>query len=156
MRRAVFLDRDGVINYRAPQGEYVLSSSEFRIIPQVVDWIRLFNALDFLVIVVTNQRCVSLGLTTSDEIERIHENMRNELERLGARIDGVYVCPHGLNDCDCRKPKPGMVLQAAADRDIDVSRSLMIGDSASDKELAANCGMRFIAVNDGKVVDAVQ
>jgi D-glycero-D-manno-heptose 1,7-bisphosphate phosphatase len=153
MRRCVFLDRDGVINYNPPIGEYVRTWEEFRLIPNIVDWIRLFNSLDLLVIVVTNQRGVALGLVATEELARIHENMRDQLLRFGARIDDVFSCPHDKDVCDCRKPRPGLVLEAARKWDIDLARSLMIGDSPSDQELARRCGMQFVAVSDGRIVD---
>jgi D-glycero-D-manno-heptose 1,7-bisphosphate phosphatase len=156
MRRCVFLDRDGVINYKAKPGEYVRTWEEFRLIPAVVDWIRLFNALDLLVIVVTNQRGVALGLVAPEELGRIHENMRDQLLALGARIDDVFCCPHAEGVCECRKPRPGLVLEAARKWDIDLARSITIGDSVTDRELAQQCGMRFIAVADGRVVDSLQ
>ena len=156
MRRCVFLDRDGVINVKPPDGEYVRRWEEFRLIPAAVDWIRLFNALDLLVVVVTNQRGVARGLVAPEELERIHANMREQLLGLGARIDDVFCCPHEKDVCDCRKPRPGLVQAAARKWDIDLARSVMVGDSPSDEELARRCGMRFIAAAGGRVVDSVE
>jgi histidinol-phosphate phosphatase family protein len=156
MRRCVFLDRDGVINYKPGAGEYLRRWEEFRLIPAIVDWIRLFNALDFLVVVVTNQRGVALGLVDPAELGRIHQHMRNQLLELGARIDDVFCCPHEDGVCDCRKPQPGLVFQAARKWDIDLERSVMIGDSPSDEELAQRCGMRFIPVMEGRVISFVE
>lgn len=149
----IFLDRDGVINVSPPKGDYIRNADEFRLIPEVVDWIRIFNALDYRVIVVTNQRGIALGLMTEDDLAAIHEKMRNELAARGARIDDVFYCPHGEGECDCRKPRPGMILEAVRKWDIDLDRSAMIGDSKRDEELARACGLRFIAVQDGKVTD---
>jgi D-glycero-D-manno-heptose 1,7-bisphosphate phosphatase len=152
LRRGAFVDRDGVINVSPRPGHYVRTWEEFRLIPETVERIRLFNALDFVVIVVTNQRGVSRGLIDPAELERIHANMRTELARLGARIDDVFCCPHEENTCECRKPKPGLVLQAAAKWDIDVRASILLGDSPSDSELARKCGMHFVAVREGRLV----
>src|SRR5271155_3389398 len=127
-RRCVFLDRDGVIN-SAPPNRYLRSWQEFRFMPGIVDWIRLFNALDLLVIVVTNQQGVAKGLTRPEDLEEIHRNMVAELRQMGAVIDDIYCCPHWENTCACRKPHPGMVQAAAQKWDIDLGRSLMIGDS---------------------------
>ena len=154
-RRCVFLDRDGVINVKAPAGQYINSWQEFHWIPGIADWIRLVNALDFLVIVVTNQRGVARGLTDESQLAEIHEKMQSELASLGARIDDVFVCPHAADACQCRKPKPGLVHEAQRKWDIDLSRSLVIGDSDSDAELAACCGMRFIRVADGQIRNVV-
>ena len=155
MRQCVFLDRDGVINVKPTPGEYIRTWEEFRLIPEVVDWIRLFNALGLLVIVVTNQRGVARGIMKQSDLDRIHERMRAELARAGARIDDVFSCVHEEGACDCRKPKPGMVLEAAKRWDIDVGQSLMIGDSALDRKLAEICGMRFVAVDKGKVLEVI-
>jgi D-glycero-D-manno-heptose 1,7-bisphosphate phosphatase len=152
-RRAVFLDRDGVINMKPPAGDYVRSWAEFRFVPTIAGWIRLFNALDLLVIVVTNQRGIARGLTSQETVDEIHRNMLAELARGGARIDDIFHCPHDRHhDCRCRKPRPGMVEQAQRKWDIDLPNSLMIGDSDKDAELAANCGMKFLRVDEGRFV----
>lgn len=150
-RSCVFLDRDGVINVKAQPGEYIRSWSEFRFLPNITDWIRLFNALDYLVIVLTNQRGVALGLVRVEDLEEIHRNMVAALDAAGARIDDVLYCPHHENACDCRKPKPGMVESACRKWDIDLSRSLLIGDSSNDEELARNVGLRFLWADDGNL-----
>ena len=150
-RRCVFLDRDGVINEKAAPHEYIRDWSEFRFLANIVDWIRLFNALDFLVIVVTNQRGVARGMMTLEAVAAIHRNMIATLTARGARIDDVFVCPHEENACNCRKPRPGMVMEAQAKWGIDLQGSLMIGDSDEDAMLAAACGMRFLRAADGKL-----
>jgi D-glycero-D-manno-heptose 1,7-bisphosphate phosphatase len=150
MRRCLFLDRDGVINIKPVPGEYIRTWEDFRLIPSVVDWIRLFNALDLLVVVVTNQRGVALGHVDPAELARIHDNMKQQLLTLGARIDDIFCCAHEEHTCNCRKPRPGMVMAAARKWDIDLKRSLLIGDSTRDEELALACGLPFIAVNQEK------
>ena len=151
MRRCAFLDRDGVINVAPEPKQYIRTCAEFRLIPSTVDWIRLFNALDLLVIIVTNQRGVALGQVDPRELDRIHDNMKRELLRLGARVDDIFCCVHEEGKCNCRKPRPGMVLEAARKWDIDLTQSLLIGDSARDEELAITCGMPFIAVGEGSI-----
>lgn len=151
-RRAVFLDRDGVLNMKPPAGEYVRQWSEFRLVPTIAGWIRLFNVLDFLVIVVTNQRGIARRLMRREDVEKIHTNMVAELAALGARIDDIFYCPHDRDECGCRKPKTGMVEQAREKWDIDLAGSLMIGDSDKDAELAARCGMKFLRVDEGRFV----
>ncbi len=152
-RRCVFLDRDGVINVKQPDGQYVCSWNDFRWITPTIDWIRLFNALDLLVIVVTNQRAVAKGLMTLDDLSTIHDRMVRELADRGAAIDDVFACPHEIDACECRKPKPGMVHAARDKWNIDLSQSIMIGDSPSDRQLAENCGLRFIGVREGTIID---
>jgi D-glycero-D-manno-heptose 1,7-bisphosphate phosphatase len=149
--RCVFLDRDGVINQKPAPGEYIRSLDDFRVLPNAVDWIRLFNALGFLVIVVTNQRGVALGLMTESDLARIHQTMLAELAAKGARIDDIFYCPHAENSCDCRKPKPGLVYAARDKWDIDLGHSLLLGDSDNDQQLAAACGVPFLKVVDSHI-----
>jgi histidinol-phosphate phosphatase family protein len=151
-RRAVFLDRDGVVNMKPPPGDYIRKSSEFRLVPTIAGWIRLFNVLDFPVIVVTNQRGIARGLMSREDVEKIHTRMVAELAALGARIDDIFYCPHDRDECECRKPKIGMVEQAREKWDLDLAGSLMIGDSDKDAELAVRCGMKFLRVDEGRFV----
>ena len=152
-RRCVFLDRDGVINAAPGTGEYVRDWDEFRLLAGVPDWIRLFNALGFLVIVVTNQRGVALGVMEATAVEDIHRRMREDLAAKGARIDDVFYCPHEEGACECRKPRCGMIDQACRKWDIDLGGSALIGDSDVDAELAARCGVTFIRVREGTIVE---
>ena len=151
-QRCVFLDRDGVINRKPPEGSYIRSWEEFCFIPGIADWIQLFNMLGMLVVVVTNQRGVARGLIHADDLEAIHRNMTRELANAGAHIDDVFCCPHEEGACECRKPKPGMVIAAAKKWCIDIPGSILIGDSERDLELAQSCGMRFVFVEDGRSV----
>jgi D-glycero-D-manno-heptose 1,7-bisphosphate phosphatase len=152
-RRAAFLDRDGVINVPPAPGEYIVTPDQFQLLPNVADWIRILNALRILVIVVTNQRGVALGVTAAEDLHRIHSKMRDDLSRRGAVIDDVFVCPHEEDMCQCRKPKPGMVIAARDKWDIDLVNSLLIGDSERDRQLAEVCGLTFLEVVDGRVHD---
>jgi histidinol-phosphate phosphatase family protein len=154
-RRCVFLDRDGVINAKRPEGMYVTNWSEFTFLPTIIDWIRLFNTLNFLVIVVTNQRGVARGIMTQADVEEVHRHMVATLAEQGARIDDIYYCPHDRDTCQCRKPAPGMVFSARDKWEIDLSASLMIGDSDADEGLAQNAGLRFLRVRDGHIVSPV-
>ena len=152
LRRGAFFDRDGVINASPPPGEYVRKPEEFLLLPEAVEAIRRFNALDVPVIVVTNQRGVSRGIIDPAELERIHETMRAAVAAQGGRIDDVFCCPHEENACQCRKPLPGLIRQAAEKWHLDVKRSVILGDSWRDSELARNCGMRFVQVREGHVL----
>jgi D-glycero-D-manno-heptose 1,7-bisphosphate phosphatase len=151
-RRCVFLDRDGVINENAAPHEYIRHWNEFRFLPNIADWIRIFNALDFLVIVITNQRGIARAMMTRESVDEIHRNMTRELAAQGAHIDDLFMCPHEEGLCDCRKPKPGMVIEAQAKWNIDLAESLFIGDSHDDEALASACGVKFLRVRNGRLV----
>lgn len=152
MKRCLFLDRDGVINAAPPKGEYVRSWDEFRLLPEVVAWVRLFKAAGFLAIVITNQRGIALGVMTEAELAALHSRMRAALAAQGADLDDIFYCPHAEGACDCRKPSPGMVLAAQRKWDIDLAGSLFVGDGERDRLLAERCGIPFVMVREGKVV----
>ena len=149
MKRAVFLDRDGVINRKAAEGQYVTRWEDFHFLPGVAEAISLLDRAGWSVIVISNQRCVAKGLLTIAELETIHRKMLEELARSGAKLDGIYYCPHDKEPpCSCRKPSPGMLLMAAQEHQIDLTSSWMVGDSDSDIEAAkrAGCGaVRIVA-----------
>jgi D-glycero-D-manno-heptose 1,7-bisphosphate phosphatase len=144
-----------VINEAAAPGKYIESWDNWVLIPSIVDWIRLFNALGYLVIVVTNQRCIARGLVREEAVADIHNRMKAALLERGARIDDVFFCPHEDGDCDCRKPAAGLVRQAAEKWAIDVAASVMIGDSDRDRKLAETVGMPFVRVADGHIVEVI-
>jgi D-glycero-D-manno-heptose 1,7-bisphosphate phosphatase len=136
-----FLDRDGTINEKAPEGEYVTSLAGFRYLPGAEDAIRLLAAAGWLVVVVTNQRGIALGRMTAESVDEIHRHM------LELPIAAVYVCPHQRDTCDCRKPGTGLFLQAKRDfPEIDFSRSVVIGDAPSDIAAGAALGCRTVLV----------
>jgi D-glycero-D-manno-heptose 1,7-bisphosphate phosphatase len=139
----VFLDRDGVINRKAPEGQYVTCWEDFHILPGVVEGIVLLNRAGFSVIVVTNQRCIAKGLMTAADLEKMHQRMSDFLAQAGAAIDAIYYCPHELEQsCKCRKPASGMLLDAARSRGIELPASWMIGDSDIDVEAGRNAGCK--------------
>jgi D-glycero-D-manno-heptose 1,7-bisphosphate phosphatase len=141
--RAVFLDRDGVINQKAPGGGYVTRWEDFHLLPGVIEGIAQLNRAGLRVIVVTNQRCVAKGLLTEAELEKLHRQMCEHLRPAGARIDAIYYCPHELEPaCDCRKPAPGMLLEAARTHGLELATSWMVGDSDSDIQAGKNAGCR--------------
>lgn len=142
MRPTAFLDRDGTINAKAPEGDYVTSWDEFAFLPGAEEAVRLLADAGWRVVVVTNQRGVALGRMSMADVDEIHRRMR---ERLA--VDAVYVCPHERGTCDCRKPVPGMLLQAMRDDPgIDPETSVMIGDAESDMEAGRRFGARTILV----------
>ena len=152
-RRCVFLDRDGTVNVAPPPGDYILNAEQFRLLPGIIDWIRIFNRLGYLVIIVTNQRGVARGLMSQQDLDEIHRVMMQEIERGGWRIDQIFTCPHDEGVCSCRKPKTGLVLEAQKHWEIDLAESVLFGDADSDRELAIRCGMGFIRVRDGHVAE---
>jgi histidinol-phosphate phosphatase family protein len=156
-RRAFFLDRDGVLNRRAPPGDYVKSVDEFVWLAGAREGVRRLNDEGWLVLVVTNQRGVALGLYPASEVEAIHARAQRELRAIGAHIDAFYFCPHGEDDrCACRKPQPGMILRAAQEWDLDLGASLLIGDDPRDIEAARRAGVRAHQIaSDGNLLEAL-
>jgi D-glycero-D-manno-heptose 1,7-bisphosphate phosphatase len=146
MKKAVFLDRDGVINEKAPEGLYITKWEEFNVLAGVPEAIALLNQAGYCVIIVTNQRCIAKGLMTVADLEKMHEYMADRIGRSGAIIDGIYYCPHEPGTCACRKPAPGMLLEAAHAHKIDIPASWMIGDSDIDVEAGKNAGCRTARV----------
>jgi len=143
MRKAAFLDRDGVINRKAPGNGYITTWEEMEILPGVPDCIAKLNNAGFHVIIVSNQRCVAKGLLSSADLEMMHERMKEHLAQFDARIDAIYYCPHELTSaCRCRKPEPGMLLEAARDHEVDLPRSWMIGDSPIDVDAGKRAGCK--------------
>jgi len=138
---AIFLDRDGVINRKRPEGDYVKSWEEFEFLPGALEGIRLLAGLARRLIIVTNQRGIARGRMSEADLARIHANMREAIGAAGGRIDAIYHCPHEEGSCECRKPRPGLFLQARRDfPEIDFARSLVVGDARSDIEAARRVG----------------
>lgn len=157
-QKAVFLDRDGTINKYVG---FLRNIDEFELIDGVADAIKKINAFGYLAIVITNQPVIARGEVSFDELEVIHNKMETLLGKEGAYLDGIYFCPHHPHkgyegerpelkfDCDCRKPKPGMLLKAANDFNIDLSRSWMIGDGEIDIKAGINAGCKTALIGEG-------
>jgi len=146
-RPAVFLDRDGVLNERPPAHEYLTSANEFRWLPCVPQALAALAHAGYERVVVSNQRGIARGLLSWRTLADIEEQIREDLGET-ASIAAFYYCPHNLDDdCGCRKPAPGLLLRAAADRNLDLPRSVMIGDSESDVEAGRSAGCRTILVS---------
>ncbi len=142
MKKAFFLDRDGVINAEV---EYLYKPDETVILPGVVSALRRLREAGFLAIVVTNQSGVARGMYGEADVHAVHERIRELLAAEGASVDGFYHCPHHpkfSSPCDCRKPQPGMLLAACRDFDIDPARSAMVGDRLSDLAAGRAAGCR--------------
>ena len=159
-QKAIFLDRDGTINKYVG---FLRNIDDFELIEGVAEAIKLINQSGYLVIVVTNQPVIARGEVTWEELNEIHKKMATLFGKEGAYVDGIYICPHHPDkgfegerpeykiDCDCRKPKPGLLLQAAKDFNIDLSESYMIGDSHRDVEAGENAGVKkSIKVEENK------
>jgi D-glycero-D-manno-heptose 1,7-bisphosphate phosphatase len=147
MGKAAFLDRDGVINRKAPDGQYVTRWEDFQLLPGVPEAVAKLNQARYFVVVVTNQRCVGKGLLTEADLESLHRRMTERLASSGARIDAIYCCPHELEPaCSCRKPAPGMLLDAARSHGLDLTSSWMIGDSVADIQAGKSAGCKTARV----------
>ena len=154
LRPAVFLDRDGTIN---EQMGYINHISRFVLLPGVIQAIRRLNSLQVPVVVVTNQSGLARGYFPESLLQTVHEEMRRQLQAEGAHVDGIYVCPHHpearqerfRQNCTCRKPKTGLLEQAAAELKLDLSRSYMVGDRWSDLRCGAAAGTATVLVRTG-------
>ena len=150
--KTVFVDRDGVINQE--RSDYVKSISELEIYPNVAENIKLLKDAGFLVIVITNQSAVNRGIISHEMINQIHNSIQDHLKKYGTFLDGFYYCPHTPNEnCNCRKPKPGLLQKAILELNIDLNSSWMIGDSDSDIEAANSIGCKAIKISDSFSLD---
>lgn len=146
-RPAIFIDRDGTLN--EPVG-FVNHVDAFKLFPWATEAVRLINRSGYLAVLVTNQSGVARGLFAEELVHDVHVRLTETLEEAGAHLDGIYYCPHGTSeDCECRKPRPGMLLRAEEELDVDLSRSFVIGDTYSDLEMAWNAGARGCLVLTG-------
>ena len=145
----LFLDRDGVINTRLVD-DYVKNINEFEFMPGVLDAFRIFAEKFGKIIIVTNQQGVGKGLMTMQDVELVHKFMLKEIENQNGRVDAIYVCPQLKSDPDnFRKPSPKMAYMAQHDfPDIDLEKSIMIGDMNSDLEFGKNCGMYTVFIGN--------
>jgi len=159
-RPAVFLDRDGVINEDAA---YIGRKEDFHFLPGVAEAIRRLNETGYWVFVATNQSGIARGLFTEEQYHELTAWMLSELERQGARIDEVFYCPHhpteGIGkyrvECDCRKPKPGMVLEAMRKYPVRIEGSVFIGDMQRDLDSGEAAGLTGILVDETGLPGAV-
>ncbi|MCR4842708.1 MAG: HAD family hydrolase, partial [Eubacterium sp.] len=157
-QKAIFLDRDGTINRHVG---FISSPGEFELLPGVARAIRRINESGYLAVVVTNQPVVARGEVSFEGLREIHNKMETELGKEGAYLDGIYYCPHHPDsgfegevpdlkfECECRKPRPGMLLSAAEDFNIDLSESWMIGDGDRDIGAGINGGCRTVLIGKG-------
>jgi len=147
--RAVFLDRDGVINRPASRDSYITLAAEFEPLPNSLLAIAELTRAGYLLLIITNQRGIARGIIKSADLEEIHAKLLRAVERWGGRIAKIYVCPHDYSDeCNCRKPKPGMLLQAQIEHQIALSASWVVGDSESDILAGKQVGCKTAFIGD--------
>ncbi len=165
-QKAIFLDRDGTINHYVG---FLRNIEDFELTSDAAEAIKLINASGYLAIVVTNQPVIARGEVTWSELDEIHNKMETELGKQGAYLDAIYFCPHHPHkgyegeipelkiDCDCRKPKPGMLLKAAEDFNIYLGSSYMVGDGDNDVQAGINAGCKeSIKIEEGGLLEAVK
>ena len=149
MTKAIFLDRDGVINQE--RKDYVKKIDEFKILDKIADAINIIKSHGFLVIIITNQSAINRKLISVETLNKIHEKLQLYLEKHDTSFDGIYFCPHiPSENCECRKPKPGLLLHAAEDYNIDMKNSFFIGNSITDIEAADAAGCKGILLEENK------
>lgn len=152
--KALFLDRDGVINVKPPEHDYVKSWKEFSFIPGIDKLISTANKKGFLVFVVSNQRGISRGIVSKETVEEINTKMIEALSLKRAMVEKVYYCPHDISEnCLCRKPEPGMILSASKEYNLDLKRSILIGDDSTDIEAGRAAGCRTVYYYSGGKFD---
>ncbi len=149
---AIFLDRDGVIIHN--RARYVRSWQDVRIYPKSIKALCLLaeQLPQAKIVLITNQSAIGRGLTSLQMVEWINQNLIEQIHAAGGKIDGIYLCPHSPEDnCNCRKPRPGLIIQASQQLEISPSRSILIGDAMSDLEAGHRAGIpRLILVRTGR------
>ena len=139
LKKVVFLDRDGTINQDSDA--YIKNWSEFEFLPRSLEALRDLTAAGYTLIMITNQSAIPRKLLSRAQLEQIHSKLKATVERKGGNVNDIFFCPHMPEDgCDCRKPAPGLIIQAKERYDIDLAASIMIGDSAKDIACARNAG----------------
>jgi D-glycero-D-manno-heptose 1,7-bisphosphate phosphatase len=143
--KAVFLDRDGVINHKAPEKDYIRTWHEIRFIPGAIEAVASLNRAGYKVFVATNQRGVATLRIKMEDLLDIHHRIQQEFASSGAIISQIYYCPHDtFAKCSCRKPQPGMLQRAALEHGLNLRASWMIGDSQTDVRAGESAGCRSI------------
>ena len=139
--KVAFLDRDGVINKKADEHQYITSKKDFVFNEGIFEVCSLLQAAGYHLVVITNQRGIARGLYTKEDLALIHEYMRDEFKKQDITIADVLYCPHGYDECDCRKPKNGMLRMVTERYPVDLARSILISDSQEDVEMGKHFGV---------------
>jgi D-glycero-D-manno-heptose 1,7-bisphosphate phosphatase len=146
--KIIVLDRDGVIN--ADSVSYIKSPAEWHAIPGSLAAIAKLNRANYQVVIASNQSGIARGLFSLEDLSQIHQKMQNELAKFGGHLDGIFFCPHDpLDNCECRKPKPGLLFKIAKEFKVKTEEMLMIGDSMRDLLAAKAAGIKCILVKTG-------
>ena len=157
LQMTLFLDRDGTINRKRPEDDYVKSFEEFEFLPNALAGLRRMAASGARMICVTNQRGIARGRMTEDALLDIHRRMLDAVREAGGRIDAIYYCPHEAGQCDCRKPLTGLFQRARIDfPDIDFADSLVVGDAMSDMAAASRLGCGSVLVATPETAAAIR
>lgn len=152
-KKVILLDRDGVINKKASKADYVKTWGEFEFLPGSVEAIKLLSDDGYEIYVITNQPGIVRGMMTKEALDEINGKMKEELAKNGAEIHGVYQCLHGWDEgCDCRKPKPGLLYEAAFEHNFDVTKAIFIGDDERDLQAGEAVGCRTILLKSGQTL----
>ena len=148
-RRAIFLDRDGTINVN--RADHVKSLDEFVLLPGALAAIEQLAQTSLAIILISNQSVINRGLTSTQTVQAINQHLQDTVHAHGGRLDAIYICPHTPDEnCRCRKPRPGLLLQAQREHDIDLAHSYLVGDAVTDVELAQATGCRPVLVLTGR------
>jgi histidinol-phosphate phosphatase family protein len=154
MNKAIFLDRDGVLNKE--RKDYVKNIHEIELFHNIGNCISKIKKNSFLAIVITNQSAINRGLTSNENVIEIHNFIQNYLKKFNTKIDAFYYCPHRPDEnCKCRKPNPGLITHAASDFQIDLSQSWMIGDNQKDFDAGINAGCKSIKLSSPFQLEAI-
>lgn len=146
-KKTIFLDRDGVISKRPPRGEYIKSWNDFEFLPGAVEALKILSQEGYRIFFISNQAGIGRGIMKEEDLNLIYSKLKEELQNNGIEIAGFYYCPHEMNeDCDCRKPKPGLLLKAAKDYNINLRKSVFIGDEERDLLAGNAAGCKTILV----------
>ena len=160
-QKAVFFDRDGTLNVDV---HFLHDPKDFRWMPEAREAIKYVNDAGCLAIIITNQSGVARGYYPESDVLRVYDWMKHDLKRIGAHLDAIYYCPHLPEgsvpayaiDCDCRKPKPGLLLRAIEEHNIDPAASVLIGDGDRDVECAERAGVKGVKYMGGSLLDVVK
>jgi D-glycero-D-manno-heptose 1,7-bisphosphate phosphatase len=146
--RWVFLDRDGTLNVKPPDGEYIERPDALELLPGAAEAVRMLNQAGVWTGVVTNQRGVALGRMSADDLDAVHQRLRSLLRLEGAYVDAIYACPHGIDTCQCRKPHPGLLLQAQSEHpELDFAGAAIVGDSSGDVQAGRRLGLTTVLLS---------
>lgn len=164
-QKAIFLDRDGTVNKYVG---FLRKTEQMELVEDAAEAIKLINRSGYLVVIITNQPVIARGEVTFEELEKINNKMETLLGKEGAYLDGIYFCPHHPHkgyegevpelkiDCNCRKPKPGLLIKAARELNIDLEKSWMIGDSDSDVQAGKNAGCKAVKIKEGELLQVIK